>query len=285
MEIQVYKAANELYIQLSGRIVLDETDRLKKSVIPLLDSGVGHSFLDLSKVEFMDSAGLGVLVGMKMTVNKNKSRLTLLAPSKSVHDILFVSKLDSIFDILTGQEATSVRTRLAVTANLIQSVEHSSPAQAPSAPAKPAVLPAASATGRGAPMPPGAFAIGAAAPASSSAPAMQEPSAKGAAAGMEPYSGSAEVARRAIDQCFHEAVEFMRQGDYDRAAECYCKAVEMDPDYLPAHNNLAIVYEKKPAWHQKAIEQWERVLELSRRHGDQKHIERASKHLANLRNL
>ena len=37
------------------------------------------------------------------------------------------------------------------------------------------------------------------------------------------------------------------------------------------------------AWRQLAIEQWEHLLEQSRSRGDEKHIERAHKHLAKLR--
>ena len=46
--------------------------------------------------------------------------------------------------------------------------------------------------------------------------------------------------------------------------------------------NTFAVYEKKPEWRSQAIAQWKRVLDLSSRNGDQKHIDRARKHLATL---
>jgi tetratricopeptide (TPR) repeat protein len=252
-------------------------------------------------VDFIDSAGLGVLVGLKMTTNKNKSRLILVSPSKAVHDILYISKLDSIFDIVTGNEAEAIRTRLAVTANLIRSIAKEPPAGAArGAPAGVEAAAAAAAAGAAAPsvrptpapkaaapplQAPVAFSIGTPPPAPAP-PSIQEP-VRGA--GLANRPGGDEVRtqglRDKVEQWCRDAVEYMRQGDYDRAAECYLKAVEQDPEYLPAHNNLAIVYEKKPAWHQKAIEQWEKVQNLSQKHGDQKHLERATKHLSNLRRL
>lgn len=305
MDIQVFRQNADLLIQLTGRIVLDETDRLKTNTVPLIDTTVSLVYLDLSRVEFMDSAGLGVLVGLKMTTNKAKARLVLVAPSKAVHDILYVSKLDSIFDILTGAEAEGVRIRLGTVANLQRSIGKDAGAGTPAA------GPAGGASGGriSAPPAPGAFSIGSSAPGGGGAPQFSAPrpapqpafaspmaapqpgfanqpsSAAGNRPAAAPAGADASSMRARIEAHCREAVEFMRQGDYDRAADCYQKAVDLDPNYLPAYNNLAIVYEKKPAWHQKAIEAWEKVYQLSSKNGDQKHMERASKHLNNLRKL
>jgi anti-anti-sigma factor len=279
MELQVYKVNTDLYFRISGRIVLDECDRLKANTVPLIDKSTGQVHLDLSDVEFIDSAGLGVLVGLKMTANKSKARLVLISPSKGVNDILYVSKLESIFDIVTGNEAEGIRAGVAMPSNLIKSIR-SEESPAPAEARQSSESGRKTGSGRRSKA---SFAI-----RSGQSPAggeVQEP----AAAGSVPKTGAGEEPDEAgslqdrVDQHCREAVDFMRQGDYDRAAEAYLHAIELDPDYLPALNNLAIVYEKKPAWHDKAVEQWEQVLKLSERMGDQKHIDRASKHLANLR--
>jgi len=290
MEIQVYKLNAELFIQVSGRIVLDECERLKTSTVSMIDKSVNQVHLDLSKVEFIDSAGLGVLVGLKMTTNKSKARLVLVSPSKGVHDILYVSKLDSIFDIVTGNEAEGIRAGMATTSNLIRSIgkeEEAGPLGGMGLPDDmgEAASAAASAGSSGTPSsnrPATSFSLKTPPPA---AGGMQEPAPAGAETAAAPEARPISNVREKVDQHCREAVDFMRQGDYDRASECYLQAIELDPDYLPAHNNLAIVYEKKPAWHEKAIQQWERVLNLSQQHDDQKHIDRASKHLNNLRRL
>lgn len=285
MEIQVYKLNADLYIQVSGRIVLDECEKLKSNTIPLIDKTISQVHLDLARVEFIDSAGLGVLVGLKMTTNKSKARLILVSPSKGVHDILYVSKLDSIFDIVTGNEAEGIRAGMAVTPNLLRSIGKGEGDADPRAggPGK-SGGPGAPAGGSSpsASRPITSFSLRTPQPSTSF---MQEPGPAGSESVSDSETRQVTNAREKVDQHCREAVDFMRQGDYDRAAECYLQAIELDPEYLPAHNNLAIVYEKKPAWHQKAVQQWERVLELSTSEGDQKHIDRASKHLSNLRRL
>jgi tetratricopeptide (TPR) repeat protein len=104
---------------------------------------------------------------------------------------------------------------------------------------------------------------------------------------MGPSSGesNAKTPKEMVELHCQRAFEHMRQGAYEDSIREYKRALEYNPDYLPALNNLAIVFEKKPSWHQQAIEQWERVHQLSKMKGDQKHIDRAQKHLASLRKM
>lgn len=245
MEIAIYKHQDKVLVQLSGRVVLDECDRLKAAVLPRITSETGSLNLDLSKVEFIDSAGLGVLVSMKVSANKTRSKLSLLSPSKPVSDILMVSKLDSIFEIVTGGEAAGTISLIAKPENLLSG---------PSAPAE------GSSQG----------------PATFQAPPSQVPTMP---------TGADLPPKKQIEQLCKKAVEHMKQRDYESAAECYKSALELDPDYISAHNNLAIVYEKRPQWQELAVKEWEVVLKLSQDRGDQKHIERAQKHLAALQGL
>lgn len=247
MDIRIYRAEGSLLVQLSGRIVLDVCDRLKSTIVPRISKEVTQVSLDLSKVEFIDSAGLGLLVGMKVSSNKNRARLALIAPSKNVNEILMVSKLDSIFDIVTGRDAETLRTTLAQPEFLIEG--EGAPAEKPAA-------------------------------AAPKGPSFQAPPPMATASSAPPKpQGAAAGNKERIEQLCKNAIDYMRQGDYDRAAEAYLGALEIDPNYLTAYNNLAIVYEKKPQWLDKAIAAWEKVLALSEAAGDAKHSERAQKHL------
>ncbi len=265
MELKIYKSDHNVYVEISGRIILDECERLKDTSVSLIDKGVTQIYLDFSNVDFIDSAGLGVLVGLKMMANKNKSRLILVSPSQNFSDILNVSKLDSIFDIIDGAEAELLK------ASLTQPEYLYTPPQEEEE--KPVKFSFAGLTGKTPP------------------PKEEEPQ-------EEPFkiklsddeSESSMPSELKSDQNIiaehcQKAVEFIRNGEYEKAVDEYLKSLQIDPEYLPAHNNLAIVYEKKPSWHSKAIEQWEKVLELSQKATDQKHIDRAQKHLANLKKL
>jgi anti-sigma B factor antagonist len=244
MDIRLYQNKDKMLVQLSGRVVLDECDRLKAAIVPRIAPPVSQVILDLGRVEFIDSAGLGALVGMKVSSNKNRARLSLASPSKSVSDILLVSKLDSIFEVLKGNDATNLIGSLAKSEFLV-SGDESTPSQA----------------------------------ATQGPPQFQSPPPQSGTPKQEQEAPPGGSTKEQIEHYCRKAVEFMRNRDFDPAVDCYKKALALDPDYLPAHNNLAIVYEKKPQWNTLAVKQWEKVLELSQARGDQKHIERAQKHL------
>jgi tetratricopeptide (TPR) repeat protein len=82
-----------------------------------------------------------------------------------------------------------------------------------------------------------------------------------------------------------DAVEYLRQGDYPKAIDAYQRALQFEPENLTALNNLGIIYEKRPQWYPQARQIWEKVLDLSRRHGDDQHAARAQKHLQSLAKL
>jgi len=87
-------------LDIRGRIVLgDETDALRTAVRDLLARGKKKIILNLADVDYIDSSGVGELVGSFTTVRNAGGELKLLNLTKKVHDILNVTKLYTVFDI------------------------------------------------------------------------------------------------------------------------------------------------------------------------------------------
>ena len=190
----------------------------------------------------------------------------LLQPARSVSDILYISKLDGIFDIMTGVEADMLKAQMVQPANRFQQASLSD-GERPGATPAPAEFPKATgSTFR---------AENASVDATSSVNDGNPNNTEGL--DLDPREKLEEFCRR--------AVEFMREGAFASSVEEYRKALALDPLYLPAMNNLAIVYEKQPSTIPMAIEQWEKVVDLSRQRGDQKHLDRAERHLVSLKKM
>lgn len=244
-----FSHAGDLLVVLNGRIVLEDCEVLRRTIIPRIPKGQGTTFVDLEGVEFIDSAGLGLLVGLKMTAKKNGSQVVLVKPSKVVSEILYISKLDGIFEFAAGEKATELRDRVKQPENRLSPNDSQFGNQSN-------------------------FTID----SSSAFPNI----------GVDGNLSAAPVdksSQEAVESYCKKAVEHMRQGDYEASIVEYKKALEIAPNYLPALNNLAIVYEKKPAWYPESIKCWQQVREISRANGDQKHEDRAERHLANLKQM
>lgn len=104
-EIDAYRKGRELFVILRGRLVLNYCTDVKNRLGNLLTSQVDQMYVYMAEMTFLDSAGLGVMVGLKMNANKSQTRLTLLSPPQRIQDIFRISKLDTIFDIRNGAEA------------------------------------------------------------------------------------------------------------------------------------------------------------------------------------
>ncbi len=244
--IDVYRARNELLVELAGRLTLENSETVRKRLHELIESDLEKFYLYMGGLEYVDSGGWGTMVGLKVAVNRNRTRLTFLAPNDRVMDIFRISKLDSIFDIVTGVQAEAIRKTIERPENLVsrESPDESQSRFNTEAYFTPYTDESITSVG-------------------------QRPGV------LDGGSQIAELSKR--------AVEYLRFGDYAKVVETYLKVLEIDPDDISALNNLGVVYEKRPEWRQKAAETWERVLMLSEALRDAKHADRARRHLKSLK--
>ncbi len=96
-------------VDLSGRITLgDETGKLRETVRSLLNKGVKKIVLNFADVSYIDSTGVGELVGCYTTVRNQGGEMKLMKLSQKVQDLFHVTKLYTVFDI-KDDEFTAVK--------------------------------------------------------------------------------------------------------------------------------------------------------------------------------
>jgi anti-sigma B factor antagonist len=99
---EVNKASDEdnnpiTTIVCHGRVVSETAGQLKEVVKPLIPLG-GRIVLDLSDVGYMDSSGLGSLVGLKVSaLREGYCKLELVNLSPRVKELLRLSNLSQLF--------------------------------------------------------------------------------------------------------------------------------------------------------------------------------------------
>lgn len=96
-----------------GERLLSPAGRLDAASAPVLQGALAaalaeeetHLLVDLSAVEFLDSTGLGVLVGGLKAARKAGGDLRLASPSPPVARLLRLTTLDRVFRVLESAEA------------------------------------------------------------------------------------------------------------------------------------------------------------------------------------
>ncbi len=251
MFIQVIQVEHSLVIFIKGRILLRECRELKDSVLSRLNPTVKVLYIDLKEVDFIDSAGLGVMVGIKMSANKYGAPTYLIGPKPEIKSLFTVAKLDSIFKIVNSESELpdpdilkKAKQKLENETATIESKKHGTSAQKTTIPVN----------------------------------MNEEDSSVGLFASKNKNSTTDEKKQKVLNLC-KEALTLFNKGDIKSAIEKFKEALRIDPTYLPARNNLALLYEKSPKWYKNALEQWETVLTLSKELNEPKYEQRALKRM------
>ncbi len=106
MKFSIRKAGKVAIIDVDGKILLGEGDvEIKKAVDGLLKKGKKHILLNMAKVPYLDSAGLGELIRCFTTLRKSGGSFKLLSPNQRIIDLLTITKLLNVFDCYDNEES------------------------------------------------------------------------------------------------------------------------------------------------------------------------------------
>ena len=83
-----------------GDIESQTFDRLDEAIAEIIDDGGKKLIVNMMRVRYISSAGLGVLIGAHSELTDSGGRLALVAPSDDVMHIFRTTKLDRMFSIL-----------------------------------------------------------------------------------------------------------------------------------------------------------------------------------------
>jgi anti-sigma B factor antagonist len=85
---------------LSGEIDMSCAQAIQEDGLKLLAvDGCRALVIDLMDVSFMDSTGLGALIGLRNASREMGAPLVLLDPSPRVRRVLEITRLDGVFEI------------------------------------------------------------------------------------------------------------------------------------------------------------------------------------------
>src|SRR4026208_44677 len=93
-------------LNVEGVIKLGESAQFFAQTLErTLSDDRGHVIIDFSKINFIDSTGIGELVGCRGRFRNSKRGLILVNPSDRMRKLLQVARLDSLFPTYDAVEA------------------------------------------------------------------------------------------------------------------------------------------------------------------------------------
>lgn len=92
-------------IDLDGRLVLGPDSQAFSTSVASACETNRNLLVNLENVSYLDSAGLGELIGAYSSVTRRGGVLKLLRPSQRVMTLLQVTKADKLFEIFDDEAA------------------------------------------------------------------------------------------------------------------------------------------------------------------------------------
>ena len=105
LEIQQREREGIVILALEGRITVgDEASALREKISALNAAGLRKIVLDMAKVNYIDSTGLGALVMCATSLRKNDGNVKLLNLNRRNIELLVMTKLATVFEIFNDEQ-------------------------------------------------------------------------------------------------------------------------------------------------------------------------------------
>ena len=105
LNIRERQAGDVTVLDMDGRITIGEGSiALRSAIRRLLEEGKKKILLNLARVSYIDSSGIGELVSSYTSIGKEGGQLKLLNLTQKLQDLLTITKLLTVFDVYDSEE-------------------------------------------------------------------------------------------------------------------------------------------------------------------------------------
>jgi anti-anti-sigma factor len=95
-------------LQVSGRLALGrESQRLEMIAAQLADKGAPRVIVDLTQVEYIDSAGVGVLAMVSGRVKEAGGKMATVVTEGRVLNVLKLARVDGLLNVNAAMESAA----------------------------------------------------------------------------------------------------------------------------------------------------------------------------------
>lgn len=94
-------------VVLSGEVDVSNAVFFKSSLYDIADEARDHVILDLEHLRYIDSAGMGILVGAYKRLQQKSLMLRVVRPVENIRKLFSVTRLDTLIHVSDSWEETT----------------------------------------------------------------------------------------------------------------------------------------------------------------------------------
>jgi anti-sigma B factor antagonist len=108
LSLSTRTVAGRRVLEVAGEIDVYTAPQLRQRLISLVEAGDRQVVVDLGRVDFLDSTGLGVLVGALKRLRSVNGELTLVCAQERLLKIFRITGLDRVFTLYDSVDAATM---------------------------------------------------------------------------------------------------------------------------------------------------------------------------------
>ncbi len=105
MDIEVRQVRNTLIIRVEGELDMLVADKLRSDIDKKMDNNeIKNLILNLEKVSFIDSSGLGVILGRYKKIKSKNGSMYIVGARPQVEKILYFSGINKLVSMYRNEQ-------------------------------------------------------------------------------------------------------------------------------------------------------------------------------------
>ena len=99
MSFSTKRSGQRVDISMQGQLYVEEATDLREKLLREVDGGASQFHFDFSRLDYIDSAGLGVLISVQKRAASVGGQVSVSGLSGMVKEIFELTRLDRIFPV------------------------------------------------------------------------------------------------------------------------------------------------------------------------------------------
>jgi anti-sigma B factor antagonist len=104
LSLTTRSVSDRVVLEIGGEVDVYTAPQVRERLVEVVGAGDTRVVVDLARVDFLDSTGLGVLVGAHRRLRAAGGSLTLVCSHERLLKIFRITGLDTVFDIRSSVE-------------------------------------------------------------------------------------------------------------------------------------------------------------------------------------
>ena len=104
LELEIKEMPEATVVRLKGSASMTEAERIRSKLVALAEKRIPTIVLDLAKMDFICSAGLGAIISAHLRSRHHNGQIRLAAPQPAVMRLLETTRLTKLFPVFKDVE-------------------------------------------------------------------------------------------------------------------------------------------------------------------------------------